>query len=115
MKIVTYLAIATLITGALISCKKEDGASAEDKAKADQFKSFVESKRFQIKEYYSDQPIDYVEDDDTVKSETDLWPYVSNWIKDDYNVIDIDAGTVTITQNAHKIAGNDAETIVKNI
>jgi hypothetical protein len=115
MKIVTFLAFALLATGVLSSCKKGDEASPEDKQKAEEFKAFIVSKKFQVKEYYSDKPIDYVEDDTEIKSETDLWNYVSAWIKDDWNVFDIAAGKVTITQNAKKIEGNSSETIVKDI
>lgn len=114
MKIFTYLAVGLLCLAILSSCKKEDGASPEDIAKANQFKSFVVSKQFQISEYYSNIPIDYEEDDEEVKSETDLWPYVSLWIKDDLNVFDVSTGKVTVTQGEDKIAGNDAETIVKD-
>jgi hypothetical protein len=114
MKIVAYLTVALLTTAFLSSCKKEDEASPEDKLKAEQFKAFILSKKFQVKEYYSDKPIDYVEDDAEVKSETELFNYVSVWIKDDWNVFDVNSGKVTITQNAHKIDGNDAETFVKD-
>ncbi len=115
MKIVNYLVVAILATGVLVSRKKEDEASEEDKAKAEQFKAFIQSKQFQIREYYSDKVIDYVEDDDTVKQETNLWPYVSPWIKDDFNVIDIPNGKVTVTQNASKVPGNSAEVFIKDV
>lgn len=104
MKIVTYLAVALLASGVLFSCKKEDDASPEDKQKAEEFKSFVATKQFTLVDYYSDKAIDYVEDDTEVKQETDLWPYVSLWIKDDQNLFDISTGKVSITQNANKFA-----------
>lgn len=114
MKIVTYLAVALISTGVLSSCKKGDEASPEDKKKAEEFKSFIVSKKFQIETYYSDKPIDYDEDDTETKAETDLWPYVSLWIKDDFNVFDVSGGKVNITQNIHKIAGNDADVFTKD-
>lgn len=104
MKIGTYLTVALLATGILSSCKKGDDASPEDKQKAEEFKSFVAAKQFTLVDYYADKAIDYVEDDAEVKQETDLWPYVSNWIKDDHNVFDVSSGKVTITQNANKFS-----------
>lgn len=114
MKTGAYLIVALLATGILSSCKKEDGASSADKQKAEEFKSSVVSKKFQVKQYYSDKPIDYVEDDAEVKSETELFNYVSAWIKDDWNVFDPSAGKVTITQNANKIEGNASEVFTKD-
>lgn len=104
MKIVTYLTVALLATSFLSSCKKGDDVSPEDKQKAEEFKSFVSTKQFTLVDYYSDIAIDYVEDDAEVKQETDLWPYVSLWIKDDQNLFDISTGKVSITQNADKFA-----------
>ena len=104
MKIVTFLAVALIATGVLSSCKKGEEASPEDKQKAEDFKAFVASKQFTLASYSSDKPIDYVEDDAEVKEETNLWPYVSYWIKDDHNVFDVSTSTVTITQNANKIS-----------
>ena len=95
--------IVFILIALLTACKKEDEASPEDKQKAEDFKSYVVGKQFQLESYTSDKPIDYVEDDTEVKSETDLWPYVSLWIKDDFNVFDPASGKVTITQNAHEI------------
>ena len=104
MKIVTFLAVALIATGLLSSCKKGDEASPEDKQKAEDFKTFVAAKQFTLVSYTSDKPIDYVEDDAEVKEETNLWPYVSLWIKDDHNAFDVSTGQVTITQNAYKIS-----------
>jgi hypothetical protein len=114
MKIVTYLAVALIATGLLSSCKKEDEASPEDKQKAEEFKAFVVSKQFQLSAYWSDKPIDYVEDDTEIKSETDLWPYVSPWIKDDSNVFDFTTGKVTITQNTNEYSGISDDVFVKD-
>lgn len=114
MKIAMYLTVALLATGILSSCKKGDDVSAEDKKKAEDFKAFVVEKKFQVKEYYSDKPIDYVEDDTEVKSETDLFAYVSPWIKDDWNVFDVNTNKVSVTQNERKIEGNSEAVIVKD-
>jgi len=115
MKIANYLAVALLATTLFSACKKEDEASPEDKQKAEDFKSYVVGKQFQLEQYTSDKPIDYIEDDTEVKAETDLWPYVSLWIKDDFNVFDPASGKVTITQNAHKIDGISDEVFTRDI
>lgn len=114
MKIAMYLTVALLASGIFSSCKKGDDVSAEDKKKAEDFKAFVVEKKFQVKEYYSDKPIDYVEDDTEVKSETDLFAYVSPWIKDDWNVFDVNTNKVSVTQNDRKIEGNTEAVIVRD-
>jgi hypothetical protein len=114
MKIVTYLAVALIATGVLSSCKKGEEASPEDKQKAEDFKSYIVAKQFTLVDYWSDKEIDYVEDDAEVKQETNLWPYVSIWIKDDANVFDVSTGKVTITQNANKYSGVTEDVFTRN-
>ena len=114
MKIVTFLAVALLATGVMSSCKKGEEASAEDKQKAEDFKAYVATKQFTLVDYYADKPIDYVEDDTEVKQETNLWPYVSFWIKDDHNVFDVSTGKVTITQNANKFVSISEEIFTRD-
>src|SRR5687767_10585351 len=114
MKILSIVAVALLASGIFSSCTKEDEASAEDKQKAEEFKALVVSKQFRLSEYYSDIPIDYVEDDTEVKAETDLWGYVSFWIKDDLNVFDVNSGKVTVTQGANKYSGISEDVFVRD-
>ena len=114
MKIVTYLTFALLATGILSSCKKGDDVSAEDKQRAEEFKSYVSAKQFRLSDYWSDKAIDYVEDDAEVKSETELWPYVSYWIKDDLNVFDLNTNKVSITQGAATFDGITDETFTRD-
>ena len=114
MKTVSFLAGTLMAIILFTSCKKGHDISAENKQKADEFKASVAAKKYQVKEYYSDKPIDYDEQDEEVKAETDLFNYVSPWIKDDWNVFDVASGQVSITQNEHKFAGNDDEVILKN-
>lgn len=114
MKIVTYLAVALFGIGALSSCKKGDDVSAEDKQKAEEFKAAISAKQLRLVDYWSDKEIDYVEDDTTVKAETNLWPYVSIWIKDDTNVFDLSNNKVTITQNEHKFADISEEVFTRD-
>lgn len=118
MKIFAYITVALVASAVLNSCSKKDDppqVNPEYTKKAEDFKVFVQAKNFRIKNYYSDKPIDYIEDDNQVKSETELWQYVSPWLKDDNNVFDPAAGTVTITQNAEKIPSDASATITKNI
>ncbi len=114
MKIVTYLTVALLATGILTSCKKEDDVSPENKQKAEDFKAAISAKQFRLVDYYADKPIDYVEDDTEVRQETDLWPYVSLWIKDDSNVFDLGTGKVTVVQNTHKYADIPDESFTRD-
>src|SRR6478672_7534086 len=92
-------------------CKKSL-SSEENAAKkqADAFKSAITTHKYQAVSFYSDKPIDYITDDNVVKSETDLWVYVKEYIKDDWDLFN-DNGTVTIYQNAAKFPGNDAATL----
>lgn len=114
MKILSRLGAILLVATTFVSCSKDDSDSSAFKETAEEFKAFIQSKNFQIADYYSDKPIDYVEDDNEVKAETDLWEYVSPWLKDDFNVFDISTGKVTIQQNAIKIEGIPGETIIKD-
>jgi hypothetical protein len=63
--------------------------------------------KFQLRAFYSDIPIDFVENDDVVKGETDLWGYVNDYIKDDIDELDEESGQVIIYQNDIKIPGSD--------
>ena len=87
-------------------------SSEEDatKKKADEFKASITTHRYKPVAFYSDKPIDYITDDNEVKSETELWGYVKDYIKDDVNQFN-DNGSVTIFQNAVKMPGNDAPSI----
>jgi hypothetical protein len=103
--------LVALIAVAIFSCNKDDdkdngggggdGIKPEDKAKAQALTQFLESNQFHLKKYYSETPIDYIDTDQVVKEETDLWQYVSTWLHDD--AYSFASGTVTIQQNALKI------------
>jgi hypothetical protein len=95
------LLIATLFLFTIFSCSKSetsDGISPEDKTKAAAMITFLEGNKFQLKKYYSETPIDYIDTDQVVKAETDLWQYVSPWLHDDDYVFNSN-GTVSIVQN----------------
>lgn len=95
------------ITVAVFACKKsdsseDDGINPEDKVKAAAMVQFLEGNKFMLKKYYSETPIDYIDTDQVVKAETDLWQYVSEWLHDDGYGFD-GGGHVFIEQNAKKI------------
>jgi hypothetical protein len=80
--------------------------------KAASLDSFLQSNSFQLTRYYSDTAIDYDETDTIVKSETDLWAYVSPWLKDDVYTFGTD-GNVTINQNDNKIPSDSTPTLTR--
>src|SRR5215217_5128612 len=101
------------------ACKKdsdpapEDPAQTENEIKAAELQTFLQANKFELSRYYSDTPIDYIDTDQVVKAETDLWDYVSPWIKDDRYTFNSD-GTVTIEQNALKIQTDSTATLSRN-
>lgn len=108
-----------LILSAFFACKKDsepapdDNIKPEDKAKAAELQTFLQANKFSLTRYYSDTPIDYNDTDQVVKAETDLWQYVSPWIKDDRYSFNSD-GTVTIEQNANKLETDNSTTLTRN-
>jgi hypothetical protein len=113
MKTCAFSIIAFIVIIFIPSCSKE--LSAENQLQSEKLKVFVQGKKFQIAEYYSDRPIDYDESDSVVKQETDLWQYVSSWLKDDLNSFDFNSNTVSIEQVVRKIPNNNAAVIVQTI
>jgi hypothetical protein len=99
----------------VFSCKKNesDGIAPEDKEKAAAMTTFLQANQFRLAKYYSETPIDYIDTDQVVKAETDLWQYVSTWLHDDSYVFGAD-GNLTINQNAVKIPSNGSGTISKH-
>jgi hypothetical protein len=97
---------------AIYSCKKSstDPVSAEDKAKAKQVADIMLTHEYHLTKYYSLTPIDYIDTDAVVKSETDLWSYVSPWLPDD--TYSFNSTDVTVNQNAIKIP-TDSSPVIK--
>ena len=91
------------------SCDKK---GEENEKKANEFKTFTAAKKFKIVSFYADKPVDYEQDDTEVKAETDLWPYVKDYIRDDVNRV-TDNGQVHIDQMAIKFPGHDEATLIK--
>ena len=108
MKLIHHTLIAVALLS-LSSCGKELSLEMGDinAIKEKQFENLLVARKFQLKGFYSDIPIDYVQTDDTVKQETNLWPYVSNYLKDDLNSFAANGTDVAVEQSAIKLPGND--------
>src|SRR4051794_29971853 len=111
MRYPLIIAVAILI----FACNKKnettpDQISPEDKAKAAALTDFIKNDKLRLKKYYSDTLIDYIDTDQVVMAETDLWGYVSNWLKDDTYTFDA-SGNVTIDQNTDRWDVDTAATL----
>src|SRR5688572_27392869 len=101
MKCFLILLITTMI---FASCGKE--LSLENAQPPEPVKET--SRKYQLKAFYSDIPIDFIEHDEETRSETDLWTYVHVYLKDDINEFYTDSTLVQIYQNEIKMPGNSA-------
>jgi hypothetical protein len=110
MKNWTLAALALM----LFACKKEesDGIKEEDKEKAATFAALIQKHDYKLTAYYAETPIDYDIEDDVVKQETELWPYVSPWLYDDAYTFKAN-NDVIVAQNTEKIPTDNAATITK--
>ncbi len=107
-----YSLIVLLLSMIFASCEKE--LSLENGKPVDPVIPEKEiSRKYQLKEFYSDAPIDFDETDDEIKSETNLWPYVYDYIKDDVNEFFSDTTLVLIHQNSIKMPGIDDNVLKK--
>jgi hypothetical protein len=106
-----------IIAVAIFACNKKsesvDPIRPEDRAKATALTEFLKSNQFRLKRYYSEVPIDYIDTDQVVKQETDLWPYVSLWLKDDSYSFNAN-GEVTIDQNANRIESDSSPVLIRH-
>jgi len=110
-----YRLLLIVLVLATLSCKKDnggDGIKEEDKAKAASFSALIQKHEYRLTKYYSDEFIDYDITDTEVKSEKELWPYVSEWLKDDAYAF-MPNNDVKVTQNAVKIPTDNADVITK--
>jgi hypothetical protein len=120
--------LVTMLCCVFLACKKDSDDPApnpppnnggngtdtlsENELQANALDSFLQVNSFQLTKYYSDSAIDYIDDDSVVMSETDLWAYVSTWLKDDTYTFSTD-GNVTIQQNANKHPSDSSETLTR--
>jgi hypothetical protein len=84
----------------LTGCAKSNQKVDELKKKSEEYQASIIGSRYQLIEFYSDKPIDYMEDDSLIKSETALWKYVKPYLADDENVMD-ENGNVIINQKLY--------------
>ena len=118
--LIPVIAIIALVS--LFSCSKNDNqvdppnntdtTTNEPVSRADSFATTVEGKKFALNSYYSDSAIDYIDTDSVVKAETDLWAYVSSWLKDDHFTFNAD-GELVIAQNTTKLASDSSDVLTK--
>jgi hypothetical protein len=127
----TRTLLVILLAVSIFSCKKSDdgggggngngdgngngngdGIKAEDKAKADAMAEFLKENKFRLAKYYSETPIDYIDSDDVVKEETDLWQYVSTWLKDD--AYSFNGTDVSIEQSVQKIPSDSSPVLTRH-
>lgn len=114
MKYPLMIAVAILI----FACNKKsettvDPISPEDKAKAAALSDFLKNDKFRLTKYYSDEFIDYIDTDQVVMQEKELWGYVSNWLKDDTYSFDA-SGSVTIEQNTDRMETDTAAILTRS-
>ncbi len=114
----------------LISCEKElsyEGGAVSppppvvppvvppvELTEEEKFKQVLFDGEFQLRDFYSEVPIDYNERDGQVILETDLWHYVIGYLKDDANTFSASSENVVIAQNQEKKSGLPDETITRN-
>src|SRR5687768_9882588 len=113
-----YLLLIALSVS-LFACNKDsdtpdpvDPVKPEDKEKATALTEFLKNEKLRLSKYYSETPIDYIDTDDVVMQETDLWNYVSNWLKDDSYDFN-PSGIVTIEQNVNRIATDTSAVLTR--
>jgi hypothetical protein len=102
----------------ICACNKKDDpatdpVSPENKAKAAALSDFLKNDKLRLTKYYSDEFIDYIDTDQVVMQEKDLWGYVSNWLKDDTYSFDA-SGNVTIEQNANRTETDTTAILMRN-
>jgi len=115
MKYSFLIALAFIV----IACNKEnnpalvDPIDPADKAKAAALSDFLENDKLRLTKYYSETPIDYIDTDQVETLETELWQYVSFWLKDDAYTFDI-SGNVTVEQNANRISADTTPVLARH-
>ena len=119
MKLSNYVLVFVSISILSMSCSKDDDgkepeAPSQYETQSKNFTAFIENKSFQLVSFYADKPIDYIQDDAVVKAETELWPYVKDYIKDDKNFFNSTTGIVEIDQSVVRYPTNDSATLKRN-
>jgi hypothetical protein len=113
------LAIICIAQFVLSSCSKNSASDEEAQAlanqqkKSEEFQAIVNAHRFRLVDFYSDKPIDYIETDTEVRSETDLKAYIKPYLLDDDNMFD-GQGKLSIVQNTQKMPGVTDPILIRN-
>ena len=103
----------------VIACNKKDDdvvvdpIDPADKAKAEALSDFLENDKLHLTKYYSETPIDYIDTDQVVMQETELWQYVSLWLKDDAYTFD-PSGNVAVEQNVDRISTDTSAVLTRH-
>lgn len=84
-----------------------------NEVKAKEFEALITGKGFRPTAFYSDKPIDYIEEDSVIRSETELTKYIKTYLTDDKNVY-VAPSSIRIEQNELKIPGNDSANLIRN-
>ena len=113
MKQSLLFVLIALTFSAMISCSKTGDNKAANEKKATEFQTTIQLKHYRLVDFYSDKPIDYVQSDAVVKSETDLKVYIKPYLLDDDNYFD-NEGVVRITQNQQKKPGLTDAVLIRN-
>lgn len=114
MKYPIVIAVAfTIVTACNKKNEPVDPISSEDKAKAVALTEFLKNDKLKLTKYYSETPIDYIDTDQVVMQETELWGYVSNWLKDDNYTFDA-SGNIFVDQNVNRIETDTAAVLTRN-
>ena len=111
---ILILALATVTLISITSCQKDDaGESSELQKKAIELENYVVNNRFIPVDFYSDTPIDYVENDATVLAETDLKKYIFPYLTDDLITFNPDK-TLLVDQGDKTMDGLDTKTFTRS-
>ena len=108
----TITLVTLLVMTLVIGCRKEDTSPPipeETKLQATQFEVLLDHGPWQLKGYYTLEPVDY-DLKDSVPAKTNHWEYVSGWLKDDQNFFYPD-GTISISQMEIWMPGTTMEII----
>jgi len=106
--------LALCLVLAVVSCSKDSSTDSGGgtvltplEKRADSLKQYVVGKHFVPVDFWSDTPIDYIEDDDSVKAETDLKKYILGYLADDFITFEA-GGNLVVDQRDSVFAGKPA-------
>ena len=113
MKYPLILAVAIIVFACNKKSEPIDPISSQDRAKAAALTEFLQQDKFRLAAYYSETPIDYIDTDQVVTLETQLWKYVSFWLKDDEYTFDA-SGEVFVDQKDNRIENDSTPVLTRD-